>query len=407
MFFPFFLATVLALNPSVEETQASSVLTHTEAVQVANEGRDAEALAAFQRLAAMNPADHAARLWIARLHVRMGHQSLAEAVYRSVLLEDPANVEAMAGVAAALIARDEPALAFEILEPAAKLAPDNDEVLALLGRAHEQSGRSTDSVAYFERAVGAAQTPQHRQALERARLAYLNRIEIRGANEQFDGTTPDTNGGDVVLNIRISDALRVIGKGQVQRKFALTEERGGGGLEWRMKPATILRGQALIGPDNQVMPEGDFLGEVEHTVRGVTWTGTLRHFTFDGTNTTFISPAVEWMATDRLSVALRYALSLTDTDSISSMEVGHSLHVRPIYRINPQVWIQGAYAAGVEDFENFSIDRVGDFRAQTLSGGIRFNLPILTAIIANYERQFWRSDDVDVGRVTLSLQQRF
>ena len=406
MFFPFFLATVLALNPSVEEAQASSVLTHAEAVQVANEGRDAEALAAFQRLAAMNPADHAARLWIARLHVRMGHQSLAEPVYRSVLLEDPDNVEAMAGVAAALIARDEPALAFEILEPAAKLAPDNDEVLALLGRAHEQSGRSTDAVAYYERAADAAQTPQHRQALERARLSYLNRIEIRGANEQFDDTTPDTNGGDVALNIRVSDALRVIARGQVQRKFALTEERGGGGLEWRVKPATILRGQVLIGPDNQVMPEGDFLAEVEHTFRGVTWMGTLRHFTFDGTNTTFISPAMEWMPTDRLSVALRYALSFTDS-SIVSEEAGQSFHVRPIYRINPRVWLQGAYAAGVEDFENFSIDRVGDFRAQTLSGGIRFNLPLLTAIVANYERQFWRSDDVNVGRVTLSLLQRF
>jgi len=406
MFFPFFLATMLALNPSVEEAQASPVLTHAEAVQVANEGRDAEALAAFQRLVAMNPADHAARLWIARLHVRMGHQSLAEPVYRSVLLEDPANVEAMAGVAAALIARDEPALAFEILEPAAKLAPDNDELLALLGRAHEQSGRSTDAVAYYERAADAAQTPQHLQALERARLSYLNRIEIRGANEQFDDTTPDTNGGDVALNIRVSDALRVIARGQVQRKFGLTEERGGGGLEWRVKPGTVLRGQVLIGPDNQVMPEGDFLGEVEHTFRSVTWIGTLRHFTFDGTNTTFISPAMEWMLTERMSVALRYALSFTDS-SIVSEEAGQSFHVRPIYRINPRVWLQGAYAAGVEDFENFSIDRVGDFRAQTLSGGIRFNLPLLTAIVANYERQFERSDDVNVGRVTLSLLQRF
>ena len=408
MFFPFFLATMLALNPSAEEAQASSVLTHAEAVQVANEGRDAEALAAFQRLAAMNPADHDARLWIARLHARMGHQSLAEPVYRSVLLEDPDNVEAMAGVAAALLARDEPALAFEILEPAAKLAPDNEDVLALLGQAHEQSGRSTEAVAYLERAVEAAQTPQqHQQALERARLSYLNRIEIRGANEQFDGTTPDTNGGDVTLNIRVSDAVRVIGRGQVQQKFGVTEERGGAGLEWRVKPATILRGHVLIGPDNQVMPESDLLGEVEHTVLGVTWMGMLRHFAFDGTSTTFISPAVEWMPTDRLSLALRYALSITDTDSIESMETGQSFHVRPIYRITPRVWIQGAYAAGVEDFENFSIDRVGDFRAQTLSGGIRFNLPLLTAIIANYEHQFWRSDDVDMGRVTLSLVQRF
>lgn len=407
MFFPVLLATMLALTPSVEEVQSSPALTHAEAVQVANEGRDAEALVAFQRLAAMNPADHAARLWIARLHARMGHQRLAEPVYRSVLLEDPGNVEAMAGVAAALIARDEPALALEILEPAAKLAPGNDEVMALTGRAHEQSGRSTEAIAHLERAFDTAPTAQRRQALEGARLAHLNRIELRGANEQFDDATPDSRSGDLTLNIRLSDALRVIARGQVQRKFSLTEERGGGGLEWRVRPTTLLRGQVLVGPDSIVTPEGDFLGEVEHTFQGVTWTGTLRHLTFGSASTTFVSPAAEWMATDRLSVALRYALSFTNIDSLVSMQAGQSFHVRPTYRISPRVWIQGAYATGVEDFENFSIDRIGDFRAQTLAGGIRFNFPQLTALVVNFERQFWRRDDVTVSRATLSLLQRF
>ena len=118
MFFPLLLAAVLVLNPSAGEAQTPSAPTHAEAVQAANDGRDAEALVAFQRLASVNPADHAARLWIARLHARMGHWALAEPVYRSVLLEDPGNVDAMIGVAAALLARDEPALALEILEPA-------------------------------------------------------------------------------------------------------------------------------------------------------------------------------------------------------------------------------------------------------------------------------------------------
>jgi tetratricopeptide (TPR) repeat protein len=54
------------------------------------QGRQYEqALDAFRRLAAANPDDHDARLWIARLHGWMGHPDQAEAVYRSVLLEDP------------------------------------------------------------------------------------------------------------------------------------------------------------------------------------------------------------------------------------------------------------------------------------------------------------------------------
>lgn len=407
MFFPIVLAALLALTPLAEAGQAPKVLTHAEAARVADEGRNAEALAAFERLAAANPSDRVARLWIARLHARMGHQNLAEPVYRSVLLEDPDSVEAMTGVAAALIARHEPDRAFEVLARAAKLAPSNDEVLNLTGRAREQQGRTSDAITYFARAVDAAPTPRRQQTLEAARLSHLSRVELRGVGELFDDANPDTRGGDVALNIRLSDAVRIIGRVQVQRKFALDEQRGGGGLEWRVKPSTLLRGQVLVGPDNVVLPEGDFLGEIEHSYKNALWIGTLRHFTFNGASTTFISPAVDWMTTDRFSLGLRYALSFTDSGTLVSMQAGQSLHVRPVYRITPRFSLQGGYAAGVESFEDFAIDRVGDFRAQTLSGGIRLNLPVLTSIVANYERQFWRRDDVTVSRVTLSLSQRF
>ena len=137
MLFSLLLATSLALNPSPQESPAPTGPKFAEAVQAANDGRDVEALTAFQRLASANPDDHEARLWIARLHARMGHQDLAEPVYRSVLLEDPGRIDAMLGVAAALLARDEPAEAIEVLDVAEKLAPDDDDVLAALGRAEQ------------------------------------------------------------------------------------------------------------------------------------------------------------------------------------------------------------------------------------------------------------------------------
>jgi Flp pilus assembly protein TadD len=407
MFFPILLAALFVLAPLAEAGQAPNGPTHAEAARIAGEGRNAEALAAFQRLAAANPSDQVARLWIARLHARMGHQERAEPVYRSVLLEDPNSVEAMTGVAAALIARHEPERALELLERAAKLAPSNDEVLSLTGRARQQQGRSSDAITYFERAVEIAPTPPRRQTLEAARLSHLSRVDLRGVSEMFDEASPDSRGGDINLNIRLSDAVRIIGRGQVERQFEVDEQRGGGGIEWRVKPTTLLRGQVLVGPDNVVLPEGDVLGEIEHSYKNALWIGTVRHFTFNGASTTFISPAVDWMATDRLSIGLRYALSFTDIGTFVSMEPGQTLHVRPVYRISPRVSLQGGYAIGVESFEDFAIDRIGDFRAQTLSGGIRFNLPMLTSIAANYEQQFWRRDDVRFSRVTLSLSQRF
>ena len=178
------------------------------------------------------------------------------------------------------------------------------------------------------------------------------------------------------------------------------------GVEWQWKSRTILRGQVLVGPDNVVMPEGDYRGELEHTEGPAVWTLGVRYFDFTGARTTVLSPDVTCFASERVSLGLRYAMSFTDISTVSTLVMGHSLHLRGAYRLHPRVWLHTAYAAGVEDFDNLSIDRIGDFRANTVAGGARIDLPTLTSVIANYERQ-WRRGNIDVARVTLSLQQRF
>src|SRR5947208_13570863 len=77
------------------------------AIQLAQEGRSAEALAALQKIAAANPNDHLARLWIANVHERMGHPELAAAVYHSIVLEDPRDVDAWIGLGTALLQEDQ------------------------------------------------------------------------------------------------------------------------------------------------------------------------------------------------------------------------------------------------------------------------------------------------------------
>src|SRR2546425_10264245 len=77
------------------------------AIQLAQEGRNAEALAALQKITAANPNDHLARVWVANVHSRMGHPDLAAAVYHSIVLEDPRNVDAWIGLGNALLQLDE------------------------------------------------------------------------------------------------------------------------------------------------------------------------------------------------------------------------------------------------------------------------------------------------------------
>jgi YaiO family outer membrane protein len=397
----------LLITLSLVCSSAGTALAQTaaDAAQLADEGRDGEALAAFRQRAAQNPNDLEARLWIARLHERMGNPDQAESVYRSVLLEDPDNLEAALGVAATLLARDELDETIDLLEAIEEGAPQNATLLSLLGRAHRRAGREAQAIGYFERVVAIAPTDEHRFRLEDARLSYGHRIETRGFGEQFSGTSPDTRGGDLAINYRLSERLRVIGRGQAQRKFSVSEQRGGGGVEWRWRPATTLRAQLLVGPGNLVMPEGDFLGEVDYTHGPAVWTASIRYFDFTGARTTFLSPGVAWPASDRISLALRYALGWTET-SRSGVEIGHTAQLRGTYRFYRRLSLQVGYAAGVEDFETFSIDRIGDFRANTVSAGVRLDLPTLTAVVAGYERQ-WRRDNIDMARVTVGIQHRF
>jgi len=403
MVFSLLLAVSLALS-AAQDSPALAASEISAAVEAASDGRDAEALAAFERVVAADPDNHEARLWIARLHARMGDHDLAEPVYRSVLLEDPDNLDAMLGVADSLLRRDEPVQAIEVLEV---LAANNGDVLGALGRAHRAADHAEQAIDYLRRAVGVAPTRRNLLSLEGAREFYLHRIQVSAGNEQFSDATPESTLGDLALNIRLANRWRLLAQGQVQRKFGRTEERGGGGIEWRFASATTLRAVALIGPDNRIAPEQDYLGEVRHAYRATTWSATARYFDFGGTETISFSPAIAWTPDSPLSLALGYAASRTDSQTMSTT-TGHSAFLRAAVRVDPRISIQGGYASGVEDFDRFSIDRTGDFRAHTLSGGVRVYLPTTTVIVAHYEYQTRsRSPKRDMGRATVSLVQTF
>jgi tetratricopeptide (TPR) repeat protein len=405
MLFSLLLVTALAGVP-VQDVVIQPLPTFADAVQMADAGLNAEALAAFQRLVSSNPNDHAARVWIGRLHERMRNPELAEAVYRSIVLEDPTNLDALLGLASSLLAQNAPREAIEVLDRAEALAPQNDTVLDMLGRAHRQAGSAEAAAVYFERAAALSPSEQHVLSLESARRSYLHWFEIGGFTEQYNGTTPDTRNVDAAANVRLNDRFRVFGRGEVQRKFGVREERGGGGLEWRWTRRTSLRGHVLLGPDALVMPEGDVLGQLEHNDGRATWTAAYRYFNFEGARVNVFAPAVAWPLTNRLDLAVRYALSLTDSNRVATGETGHSLHASGAFQWRRRLAFLAGYAAGVDDFEHFSSDRIGDFRANTVSGGARYVLPSLTALTGRYEWQA-RRGDIKMSRVTLSVTQSF
>jgi len=375
------------------------------AIQLAQEGRNAEALAALQKIAASNPDDQLTRLWIASVHGRMGHPDLAEPIYHSIVLEDPRNVDAWIGLGTVLLQQDQIADGIDALKRAEELAPQNPNVLAALGSGYQLAGRSAQSVDYYQRLATMSPTPANMLTAETARREYRHRLESQTYDEQYNGTTPATRGEDLAVNYRLSERVRVIGRAQIQTKFGRREDREGGGVEWRWTPWGTFTGHVLVGGSNRVLPQRDFMGRVDYGYHRATYTGSLRYFDFFGANVTMLSPAVTVAVTPRWTFGLRYALTTSDTSTASGIK-GHTLDLRAAHEIVPRVWARAGYVRGVENFENFSIDRIGDFRANTANAAVQILLPSLTSIIGSYDYQ-WRQNGVRMGRINVSLVQAF
>ena len=139
---------------------------------LAQAGNYKAALEGFRRLVAADPGDLEARVWIGRLHERMGRPDLAEPVYRAVVLEDPGYVDAAIRLATLLTQRRHDVEAVRVLERAKGAEPRNPDLLAALGSAYLGVSNVKLALAYLELAAALSPTPENVNALKHARRAH-------------------------------------------------------------------------------------------------------------------------------------------------------------------------------------------------------------------------------------------
>lgn len=399
------LATLLLAGTLVAPSQAGPA-PFDHAVALARQGDVRAALEAFQRIVAVSPGDHDARVWVARLHGFLGDADQAESVYRGVLGENPSHVDAMVGLGGVLVNRGRRAEALEVLAAAERLAPASPDVLAALARAHRLAGRSSLAVQYIERATAIAPSDENRLAREQILRMHAHRVEVTGFTEDFSFNAPRAANGDMALNLRAHDRLRVVARGQWQDKFDARETRGGGGLEWRWTPVTMVMASVVAGPGNTVLPRTDVNLEASHARGRAEWIGGYRHITFAGVHASVVSPGVSVSIRDSIQIGGRYYLAVTSFAGPGIDHTSHSAAVRGSVLVANRLSVGGGYARGTESFETLSPDRIGEFDADTLFGTMRVDLPGLTSVAGGYEHQR-RSTGATMKRVTVALVQRF
>src|SRR3954471_17192104 len=124
MAFPFIATMMLIAGLQTPATD------RTRAEDLARAGRSVEAIELFTHIFETNPADVEARLWVARLQLRLGRTAEAEAGFRSVIREHPADVDARIGLAIALTRTGAWPEALALLQEVEPAAGENADLFA-------------------------------------------------------------------------------------------------------------------------------------------------------------------------------------------------------------------------------------------------------------------------------------
>lgn len=394
------LAIALVGSPQTPDQRA-------EAERLARSGAYAAALKQFQALAAANPDDIDARVWIGRLYAQLGEPERAIDVFRSVVAAQPQNVEALIGLgdAATTIAAFHDAA--DALNRAEALAADRPAVMVAQGRLHRKAGHSTLALAYYGKALAIEPgNAAAREALDELNAERAHRVSATYGFERFSSADPDTHVGTIEVNARVGDTVRVFGAGQHARKFARDEDRGGGGVEWMARRNLQVRAGGLFGSNTAVLPDADALFELTYLRRRDSWIGGVRYLHFAGSSSLLWTAGVSCALGDRLSASFHYYHSSTDSDLLLNSLTNDGFSIGATGRVAKRLWVNAGYELGFEGLPFITTERVSQFDSDNLTAGALFEITPRTAIGATYLHQ-WRDADVHVRSAFVKLVQRF
>jgi tetratricopeptide (TPR) repeat protein len=377
----------------------------SRAEQLARDGRTSEAMALFEQIVAADPSDVEARLWIARLDLRLGRTDQAEAGFRAVVDEHPADVDARIGLGAALTRKGEWPAALELLRAAERDAGENADLYAALARAYRRAGDDRSALDYFTRAKALAPTdPDVVAGFESTAHAYGHAIAFDGFVEGYS-TGEDAAAGALTATLRVTPRLHLDGRARVQQRSGSSDAVAGIGARWQAGRATTLEVGGVLGSGNVSLPNGDLAVGLVHYAGTLEIGANVRGLSFAGAEVVAASPTLAWDG-ERWRLDTRYTYSRSAFDQSGQTAGDHSAMLRETWRAWRRAWLQASYAYGIESFEQLTADRLGAIGAHTVAAGMRIGTPSLTIVTTTWEHQ-WRSNDSTIDRLTLSIVQTF
>jgi len=377
-----------------------------EAERMAKSGNYAAALKQFQALAAANPDDIDARLWIARLHAQMGHPEHAVDVYRSILAVQPQHLDALIGVGQSLVKLGRLHEAADVLNRAEALAADRPAVLAAQGQLHQAENRTTLALAYYERALSLDPGNAEIRALaDVLRAERGHRLELDYDFQHLNTDVEDSHAGTFEINARANDLLRVFGRGQIDRLFGVNDERAGGGIEWSMTRLATLRIGALFGFDPVYLPKSDVFVEAALQQGRARWGVLVQRAVFEGSDLWIGGPELTVKLTEGVDASIDYFHGQAAVDGMTNDFGTDTVAIRISGPVSHSVRLGAGFTHGIDRLDWLTSDRI-TFEADTFSLRAACSFTPFVTLEVGYDYQS-RPEDVQVHRARAALTYRF
>jgi YaiO family outer membrane protein len=349
----------------------------TEAVE---ERRFEEARSLYERLAEQHPQTSDYKTWVARLSGWLGDYDRALATYDEVLAWDPGHVDALVGKAYVLGWARRYDEAREVLDEAERLHPDDEQVA--------EARRHVDRNAAWA-------TP----------LPFRPKWEGSAGIRYEDFSFADAGQMAWVLGAYRTERTHTFLQVEQWDKFDERSTRLGVGLSGNPRPRWTLAGEVWADPGSEVLPEYDLRLTVGRSLGwGLGVSGGYRYMHFETTRVNVLTGTVEYYFSSPIWVSLSYHRSTSQRRASGDDAQNDSVSFLYHHRLFRRLTLHAGYAYGNESFEDLSVDRTGEFQAQTLHGGADYVITSWLAAglrISHQERD--NGDTVDSVGLSVSV----
>ena len=346
-----------------------------------------EARQLYIQLSEQDPTSVDYLVWVGRLSARLDDYATATRFYDRALAREPQNTDALVGKAYVLMWQQEFQPAHELLSQAQRITPESTDVLLALARYHYYQGRNREALAQIERVF--ILDPESSEGRElKSEIALPRPLEVRlgWGQERFSFASPASKG--YVSVGYVGDRGRVSGHYERWNEFNEKVNRGGLSFSRQLGDDLWLRGYAMLAPGATVVATQDYTtGFATGLPRGMAVGADYRYLRFEVDQAHVLAPFLEYYFESPAWVRAVFYKSWTEFQPSGVVDSNASFLLRYYQQVTQPMLINVGFAHGSESFSALSVDRLGQFVANTYLGGVDFELTPAYSVGLHYSYQ--------------------